>query len=232
MNPTRLRHGGAGRPRLLGVQLHLHRRQDARPLLLPVRRLDPAGDRAGARRPARSPAGSIMRGCSGCSSSASLHFYFIWFGDILAALRADRPDRSSSSATSRCAPWSAGAIGFCSSLPVPALRRRSRSGASSRRPRPPRRARAPRRSRPGAAMQEGFAPLRRPGAAPTNLALYRGPYAGLVHDRLIEQLLEPFNGLWFFGCGDARLHAARHGGAEIGLLPRRMGGRRATANAR
>ena len=26
-----------------------------------------------------------MRACSGCSSSASLHFYFIWFGDILAA---------------------------------------------------------------------------------------------------------------------------------------------------
>ena len=47
-------------------------------------------------------------------------------------------------------------------------------------------------------MQEGFAPLA--GQALTDkLALFQGPYSGLVHLRLIEHPANPFTGLLFFG---------------------------------
>ena len=59
-------------------------------------------------------------------------------------------------------------------------------------------------------MQEGFAPLAGQALA-DKLALFRGAYAGLVDERLIEHTLEPFISAFLFGCGDARLHAVRHG---------------------
>ena len=60
----------------------LDRRQDARPVLVPVRRLDVAGHRA--RRGGGGPgARSISRAWPGCSCSASRTCYLIWWGDIL-----------------------------------------------------------------------------------------------------------------------------------------------------
>ncbi|MEA3029717.1 MAG: uncharacterized protein QOG13_1042 [Sphingomonadales bacterium] len=47
-------------------------------------------------------------------------------------------------------------------------------------------------------MQQGFTPLA--GQALSHkLALFQGPYAGLVHKRLIENGLEPFTGIFLFG---------------------------------
>ena len=84
MNPLAYGIEERGRPRLLGVQLHLHRRQDARPLLLPVRRQHAAGDRAGrGRRASRRRAIHYAR-MVWLLVFGLLHFYFIWFGDILA----------------------------------------------------------------------------------------------------------------------------------------------------
>jgi uncharacterized protein len=47
-------------------------------------------------------------------------------------------------------------------------------------------------------MQEGFTPLAGQALA-HKLALFQGPYAGLVHKRLIENGLDPFGGVLFFG---------------------------------
>ena len=47
-------------------------------------------------------------------------------------------------------------------------------------------------------MQKGFAPLAGPALA-AKLALFQGPYSGLVHLRLIEHGTNPLFGLLFFG---------------------------------
>ena len=47
-------------------------------------------------------------------------------------------------------------------------------------------------------MQEGFTPLAGQQLA-AKLALFQGPYAGLVHLRLIEHGIQPFSGALFFG---------------------------------
>jgi uncharacterized protein len=47
-------------------------------------------------------------------------------------------------------------------------------------------------------MQEGFAPLTGQALA-HKLALFQGPYGGLVHKRLIEAMFEPFTGVFLFG---------------------------------
>jgi len=47
-------------------------------------------------------------------------------------------------------------------------------------------------------MQEGFTPLAGQALA-DKLALFHGPYAGLVHLRLIEHWSQPFGGVLFFG---------------------------------
>jgi uncharacterized protein len=47
-------------------------------------------------------------------------------------------------------------------------------------------------------MQEGFAPLSGPELA-HKVALFQGPYSGLLHQRLVEHGLEPIFGILFFG---------------------------------
>jgi len=47
-------------------------------------------------------------------------------------------------------------------------------------------------------MQEGFAPLAGQELA-AKLGMFHGPYAGLVHHRLIENGIEPFTGVLLFG---------------------------------
>ncbi len=47
-------------------------------------------------------------------------------------------------------------------------------------------------------MQEGFAPLAGPALA-EKLALFHGPYSGLVEERLVGQMLQPFVGIFLFG---------------------------------
>ena len=124
-----------------------------------------------------------------------LHFYFIWFGDILAALRADRPASCSSSATCRCARWSSGASAWCSCNAL------LFGGARRARALPQPGGRAPCRAELAEGwrtMQEGFAPLTGPDLA-DKLALFRGAYAGpgpRPADR--ARMLQPFTGTWSF----------------------------------
>jgi uncharacterized protein len=124
-----------------------------------------------------------------------LHFYFIWFGDILSlyALIGLVLFFFRDLSVRGLIMWGIGFVALQSllfgSLGVSAL---YLSQAATQ---------------PGApaqmvegwrSMQEGFAPLAGPDLA-HKLALFQGPYAGLVHKRLIENGLEPFGGVLFFG---------------------------------
>ena len=100
--PDGLWHAGPGRSCLLGVQLHPDRRQDARPLLLPVRRLAAARRRAGGGERAQSGGRPLQP--HGLAARLRPHpFLPDLVGRHPLALRAGRHDR----------------------LPVPALQRRA-----------------------------------------------------------------------------------------------------------
>jgi uncharacterized protein len=115
-----------------------------------------------------------------------IHFYFIWFGDIL-ALYAQTGlilfffRKLSVRALVR---WGVGLV-LVQSLLFAAIAAWARylSGAARL---PPDQAETWR------SMQEGFVPLT--GQPLTEkLALFGGPYAALVHDRLVENLVQPFS---------------------------------------
>jgi uncharacterized protein len=120
-----------------------------------------------------------------------IHFYFIWFGDIL-ALYAQTGlilfffRKLSVRALVR---WGVGLVLVQTVLfaAVAAWAYYLSHAASL----PPDQAETWR------SMQEGFVPLTGRALA-QELALYQGPYAGLVHERLIEDLGKPFTGTPLF----------------------------------
>jgi len=120
-----------------------------------------------------------------------IHFYFIWFGDIL-ALYAQTGlilfffRKLSARALVR---WGVGLV-LVQTLLFAAVAAWAQylSAAASL---PPDQAATWRE------MQEGFVPLTGQ-ALVREIALYQGPYAGLVHERLIEHLRKPFTGTPLF----------------------------------
>src|ERR1044072_9453106 len=120
-----------------------------------------------------------------------IHFYFIWFGDIL-ALYAQTGlilfffRKLSARALVR---WGVGLV-LVQTLLFAAVAAWAQylSAAASL---PPDQAATWRE------MQEGFVPLTG-RALVREIALYQGPYAGLVHERLIEHLRKPFTGTPLF----------------------------------
>ena len=183
----------------------LDRRQDARPLLLPVRRQHPAGRSSGPRAAGESPApGPLSRACSGCSSSAC------------------SISTSSGSATSSplyaltglialLLPQSLGAgaghLGrrrsSCVQMPADGaaarwrcyLRRRPR-----RAPNPDRRGWSSSIGDAGTASRRSPAPELADESGPVSAA----PWSGLVHDRLIERGCSSRSGSSSSSAGDAR----------------------------
>ena len=144
-----------------------------------------------------------------------IHFYFIWFGDIL-ALYAQTGlilflfRRLGVRALVR---WGVGLV-LVQSLVFAAIAAWARylSGAARL---PPDQAETWR------SMQEGFVPLT--GQPLTEkLALFGGPYAGLVTDPARRESGATVQQHPALPRRDARLHGARHGGAEVRLLPRRL----------
>jgi uncharacterized protein len=120
-----------------------------------------------------------------------LHFYFIWFGDIL-ALYAQTGlilfffRKLSVKALLR---WGIGLV-----LLQTVLFAFFAFGAQYLAHTPNL---APDQAETWRSMQEGFAPLTGQALA-DELALYRGPYGGLVHERLVEHLGKPFTGTPLF----------------------------------
>jgi uncharacterized protein len=120
-----------------------------------------------------------------------LHFYFIWFGDILAlyaqvGLLLFFFRKLSVRALVR---WGVGLVLLQTLLfgAVAGFAFYLSSAASL----PPDMAEAWR------SMQEGFVPLTGQALA-DKLAFFGGDYAGLVHNRLIDRMLQPFTGTWLF----------------------------------
>ena len=124
-----------------------------------------------------------------------IHFYFIWFGDILSAYALiglllfffrDLSVRA-------LIIWGVALVAFQTlmfgGLGATAL---FLSQAAAQ-PNPD-----PETVRGWQEMQEAFAPLAGQALA-DKLALFQGPWTGLVHDRLIEGWFEPFFGIFFFG---------------------------------
>ena len=206
------------------------RRQDARPLLLPVRRQHPAGHRAGDGERAIAGVASITARMVWLLVFGLIHFYFIWFGDILAgyalvgmllyffrdlSVRAliDLGDRR----------WSS-----CRSLLFCRRRRRRRLPSPAWRPLP---GADPDNVRQWQSMQEQFGILTGQPLA-DKLALFRGPYSGLVGLRLVEHWAPAVHRHLVLRLGDPGLHAARHGGAQVRLLQGRVERRNAIARWR
>ena len=120
-----------------------------------------------------------------------LHFYFIWFGDIL-ALYAQTGlilfffRNLGARALVR---WGVGLVLVQTLLfAAVAVWAHYLAGAASL---PADQAETWR------SMQEGFVPLTGQALA-QELALYHGPYAGLVHERLVDHLAKPFTGVPLF----------------------------------
>ncbi|HEV2816683.1 MAG TPA: DUF418 domain-containing protein [Allosphingosinicella sp.] len=124
-----------------------------------------------------------------------IHFYFIWFGDILSGYALvglvlfffrDLPVRKLiiwgviliAVQTLLFASIAAGAFYLSAAAAAPDPRPEVVEGWRS--------------------MREGFAPLAGHELS-AKLALFQGPWTGLVHKRLIEDGTEPFFGIFFFG---------------------------------
>lgn len=124
-----------------------------------------------------------------------LHFYFIWFGDILAAyaLAGLILFLFRNLSVRALIVWGAVFVAIqCLLFAALGLGALYLSQAAAD---------------PGAtaeivegwrSMQEGFATLAGPDLA-AKLAHFQGPYSGLVHQRLIEDWMAPFTGILFFG---------------------------------
>jgi len=120
-----------------------------------------------------------------------IHFYFIWFGDIL-ALYAQTGlilfffRKLSVRALVR---WGVGLVLVQTALFAAAAAWAYYLSHAASLP--------PDQAETWRSMQEGFVPLSGRALA-QELALYQGPYAGLIHERLIDNLGKPFTGTPLF----------------------------------
>ena len=124
----------------------------------------------------------------------AIHFYFIWWGDILtlyalcgmAAFMACRlPARAMIGLIAALLAVQAVQMG---SISARFLDRQARAAAPDATPEDVAR---------WTRMDQGFRPP--PDRLAEDLALHRGPYAGLVHNRMTERTNEPLNGFLFIG---------------------------------
>jgi uncharacterized protein len=124
-----------------------------------------------------------------------IHFYFIWFGDILAGYALvglvlfffrDLPVR-------KLVLWGVILVAVQTLLfaGIAAGALYLSNAAASAHP-------TPDQIEGWRSMQEGFAPLAGHELS-AKLALFQGPWRGLVHERLIENGTDPFFGIFFFG---------------------------------
>jgi uncharacterized protein len=124
-----------------------------------------------------------------------LHFYFIWFGDILAgyALTGLILYFFRNLSIRALIIWGVSlvVVQFLLFAAIGAGAVYMSQAAAGPNP-------DPEMMRQWGQMQKGFAPLAGPALA-AKLALFQGPYADLVHLRLIEHVTNPLFGLLFFG---------------------------------
>jgi len=124
-----------------------------------------------------------------------LHFYFIWFGDILAgyALTGLILYFFRNLSIRALIIWGVSlvVVQFLLFAAIGAGAVYMSQAAAGPNP-------DPEMMRQWGQMQKGFAPLAGPALA-AKLALFQGPYSGLVHLRLIEHGTNPLFGLLFFG---------------------------------
>ena len=228
MNPVALRPGRRRRLRLLGGQLHPRRRQDARPLLLPVRGEHAAGRSSRREAKGESPASIHYRRMIWLLVFGLIHLYLIWFGDILVgyALIGMIAFRFRNLSQRRPDPLGGGPA----DRPAAGLRRTGR-----RRRLAPASAAAPGADPALVAEWQGlerqFGALGAEAKA-DEFALYRGGYGGILADRLTDHALAPARGARPVRLGDPGLFPARDGGAEDRLPDRRLERRRSTAGRR
>jgi uncharacterized protein len=169
----------------------------------------------------RSPAPeSITAAWPGCSSFGLVHFYLIWWGDILALYAPIgmiaflfRRLRTSRLVTSGLILLLFQFLFFAMPRAPGACCGGGRGGAG-REPGGHRRA--------GRSMRARLRSLCTGEELRQMLDLYRGGYAGQVHVRTGEMLFRAAQRPVAVRLGDARLYAARNGGAETGLPDRRL----------
>jgi len=124
-----------------------------------------------------------------------LHFYFIWFGDILAgyALIGLILYLFRNLSTRALIVWGVALVALQTLLFAGIAISTFYLSQAVAMPNPD-----PALVEQWRGMQESFGPLTGQPLA-DKLALFHGPWTGLVHDRLIERGLEPFGGVFFFG---------------------------------
>ena len=197
MNPTRLRHRGrrpTSPPGSSASSSSTARCAASSPSCSAPAR---CWSSSGRRRRAQSPATVHYRRMVWLLVFGLIHFYFIWFGDILVALRADRDDRLS---LPRLEPatlirWAIGLIlvqlGLFTALAVGVPTRRST--------RPPCRAPSAEAIQQLGVEQRGLRPLCTPASSPTCWRCFRGDYAGIVRHMLHDEFTGPLQSLAIVG---------------------------------